>query len=77
MLPKISISTLMWHLKGRRAIGLYKQFPHIRKKLCGNHFGSPGYFVDTVDMSEEIIRCYVRHQEKMEQIHEQQIELRK
>ncbi|EEW3330243.1 hypothetical protein EAN55_19115 [Escherichia albertii] len=43
MLPKISISTLMWHLKGRRTIGLYKRFPHIRKKLWGNHFGSPDY----------------------------------
>ncbi|EFG1227484.1 hypothetical protein BR191_001864 [Escherichia albertii] len=33
----------MWHLKGRRTIGLYKRFPHIRKKLWGNHFWSPDY----------------------------------
>lgn len=37
--PKLSISTLMGVLKGRSAIGLYNRFPHIRKKLCGNHFG--------------------------------------
>ncbi|HCJ6112103.1 TPA: IS200/IS605 family transposase, partial [Escherichia coli] len=32
-------------------------------------------FVDTVGVNEEIIRRYVRHQEKMEQTHEQQMEL--
>ena len=31
----------------------------------GNHFWSRGYFVDTVGVNEEIIRRYVRHQEKM------------
>ncbi|EIO6659942.1 IS200/IS605 family transposase, partial [Escherichia coli] len=73
--PKISISTLMGHLKDRSAIRLYNRFPHIRKKLWRNHFGARGYFVDTVGVNEEIIRRYVRHQEKMEQTHEQQMEL--
>jgi putative transposase len=36
--PKLSISTLMGVLKGRTAIRLYNKFPHIRKKLWGNHF---------------------------------------
>lgn len=73
--PQTPISTLMGHLKGRSAIRLYNRFPHIRKKLWGNHFWSRGYFVDTVGVNEEIIRRYVRHQEKMEQTHEQQMEL--
>lgn len=42
--PKISISALMGHLKGRSAIRLYNRFPHIRKKLWGE--GHRGYFVD-------------------------------
>lgn len=37
--PKLSISTLMGVLKGRSTIRLYNRFPHIRKKLWGNHFG--------------------------------------
>ncbi|HCT4802607.1 TPA: IS200/IS605 family transposase, partial [Klebsiella michiganensis] len=36
---------------------------------------SRGYFVDTVGVNEEIIRRYVRHQEKTEQTYEQQMEL--
>ncbi len=43
----------------------------------GKPFWVSRLFVDTVDMSEEIIRRYVRHHEKMEQIHEQQMELLK
>ena len=52
--PKISISTLMGHLKGRSAIRLYNRFPHIRKKLWGNHFWSRGYFVDTVGLNKRV-----------------------
>ena len=40
--PKISISTLMGHLKGRSAIRLYNRFPHIRKKLGETIFGPVG-----------------------------------
>ncbi|WP_032483134.1 IS200/IS605 family transposase, partial [Vibrio cholerae] len=71
----VSISTLMGVLKGRSAIRLFNKFPHIREKLWGNHFGARGYFVDTVGVNEEIIRRYVRHQDKKELEQEQQLEL--
>ncbi|HDV5300785.1 TPA: IS200/IS605 family transposase, partial [Vibrio cholerae] len=73
--PKVSISTLMGVLKGRSAIRLFNKFRHIRKKLWGNHFWARGYFVDTVGVNEEIIRRYVRHQDKKELEQEQQLEL--
>lgn len=62
-------------LKGRSAIRLYNKFPHIRKKLWGNHFWAGEYFVDRVGVNEEIIRQYVRHQDKKSQGYEQQMEL--
>ncbi|EGQ8600116.1 TPA: transposase, partial [Vibrio cholerae] len=43
--------------------------------LWGNHFWARGYFVDTVGVNEEIIRRYVRHQDKKELEQEQQLEL--
>jgi len=46
-----------------------------RKKLWGNHFWARGYFADTVGVNEEIIRRYVRHQDKKDQEYEQQMEL--
>lgn len=55
----------MGTFKGRAAIGLFNKFPYLRKKkLWGNHFWQRGYFVDSVGANEEIIRRYVRHQDK-------------
>ncbi|MBI0278583.1 IS200/IS605 family transposase (plasmid) [Hafnia alvei] len=74
--PKLSISTLMGVLKGRTAIRLYnKKFSHIRKKLWGNHFWVREYFADTVGVNGDIIRRYVRHQDKKDKEYEQQIAL--
>jgi putative transposase len=34
--------------------------------MWGNHFWQRSYFVGSVGINEDIIRRYVRHQEKME-----------
>lgn len=43
--------------------------------MWGNHFWQRGYFVDTVGINEEIIRRYVRHQEKEEKPEQAQLTL--
>ena len=70
--PKISISELMGRLKGRSAIRVLKKHPDLRvRKYWGNHFWAPGYCVDTIGLDEEMIRRYVRYQEKKEKEVEQ------
>jgi len=70
--PKLSISNLMGALKGKIALKLLSKYPHLRKnKMWGNHFWQRGYFVDTVGMNEEIIRRYVRHQDKQGKLEEE------
>ena len=70
--PKVSISELMGRLKGRTAIRILKKHPELRKKrYWGNHFWAPGYCVDTIGLNEEMIRRYVRYQEKKEREVEQ------
>ncbi len=65
--PKISISSLMGILKGKTAIKLFKSYPRFKKKLYwGNHFWSRGYFSSTIGLDEEMIKRYVKHQEKEE-----------
>ncbi|SBS61389.1 Transposase IS200 like protein [Vibrio atlanticus] len=71
--PKLSVSSLLGFLKGRTAIRLFNKFPHIRKRLWGNHFWARGYFVDTVGVNEKVIRRYVRHQDKQDIEYEQQL----
>ena len=70
--PKQSISGLLGAVKGRTAIRIFKQFPYLRKKpYWGNHFWAKGYCVDTVGVNAEMIRKYVKHQEKLEKQQEQ------
>nr|WP_275661401.1 IS200/IS605 family transposase [Shewanella sp. Isolate7] len=65
--PSLSVSELVGVLKGRTAIRLFAKYPYLRKKkLWGNHFWQRGYFVDSVGANEEIIRRYVRHQDRQE-----------
>ena len=70
--PKQSISDLMGVLKGRTAIKIFKQFPHLKKKpYWGNHFWAKGYCVDTVGLNAEMIQKYVKYQEKLEKQQEE------
>ena len=70
--PKVSISDLMGRVKGQTSIKIFKQFRHLRKKpYWGNHFWSKGYCVDTVGLDAEMIRRYVKHQEKKDRYEEQ------
>jgi len=63
--PKISISTIVGILKGHTVIRIFNQFNELKQKTYwGNHFWSKGYCVDTVGLNEEMIRKYVKYQEK-------------
>ncbi len=65
--PKVSVSKLMGILKGKTAIKLFKSYPKLKKKpYWGNHFWARGYFVSTVGLDEDMIRKYVKYQEKEE-----------
>ena len=65
--PKLSVSQLVGILKGRSAIRIFKQFPKLKKKpYWGNHFWAKGYCVDTVGLNEEMIKKYVKYQQKRE-----------
>jgi len=65
MPPKESVSKLLGTVKGKTAIQIFRQFPHLKQKpYWGNHFWARGYCVDTVGLDEELIRKYVKYQEK-------------
>ena len=70
--PKVAISDLMGRVKGQSSIKVFKQFRHLKKKpYWGNHFWSRGYCVDTVGVDAEMIRKYVKFQEKKERYEDQ------
>lgn len=66
--PKISISRLMGILKGRIASRIFQKFSKLKEKpYWGNHFWARGYCVDTVGLNAEMIRKYVKYQDKRNQ----------
>jgi len=70
--PKVSISDLIGRVKGQTAMKVFRQFRELRRKpYWGNHFWAKGYCVDTIGLDAEMIRKYVRHQEKAERQQEQ------
>lgn len=71
--PKYAVSEVMGYLKGKLSLRMFQKYERIGKRYWGRHLWSRGYCVSTVGLTEELIRRYVRHQEKMDkQMEEQQ-----
>lgn len=63
--PKYSVSKMVGIIKQNTSKGLRKKFDFIRQIYIGTQaVWSAGYFVSTVGLDEEMIRKYVRYQEK-------------
>ena len=70
--PKLAISEYMGRLKGKSAIRVFGAFRDLRqRRYWGNHFWALGYYVGTVGLDQEMIRKYVKWQEKQEQRQEE------
>ena len=69
--PKYSVAQVMGYLKGKSALMIFEQFPHLRNKFGNRHFWSIGYFVSTVGVNEATIVKYVREQEERDKITDQ------
>jgi len=65
--PKVSISDYVGTIKGRSAIRVFNKFRKLKEKpYWGDKFWARGYCVDTVGLDAEMIRKYVKFQEKKE-----------
>ena len=74
--PKLSISSYVGKIKGRVAIRILNKYKKLKQqRYWGNHFWARGYCVDTVGLDSEMIRKYVKYQEKNERRVEQQDKL--
>ena len=65
--PKVEVAKFVGIIKGRTAIRIFQKFPNLKNKpYWGNHFWAQGYCVDTVGVDAEMIRKYVKYQERNE-----------
>lgn len=65
--PKHAVSQMVRYLKGKSAIHLARVYGERKRNFVGQHFWARGYFVSTVGRDEEVIRAYIRNQEKEDQ----------
>jgi len=62
--PKHAVSQVIGYIKGKSAIYIARRYSERRRNFVGQSFWARGYFVSTVGRDEEVIRAYIRHQEK-------------
>ena len=72
--PKYAVSQVIGYLKGKSAIHIARTYTGRKKNFVGQHFWARGYFVSTVGRDEQVIRDYIRNQEK-EDIRVDQLDL--
>ena len=69
--PKYSVSSVVGYIKGKSAIHLARVYGERKRNFVGQHFWARGDFVSTVGRDEEVVRRYIRHQEREDQRLEQ------
>ena len=62
--PKFSVSNVVGYLKGKSAISIARNFKGKQRNFNGEAFWARGFFVSTVGLDEDVVREYIRNQEK-------------
>ena len=62
--PKYAVSQVVGFLKGKSAIQIARNYLGHRRNFTGQKFWARGYHVSTVGRDEQVVREYIRAQEK-------------
>ena len=69
--PKYAVANVVGYMKGKSAINIARQFGGRKRNFTGEVFWARGYFVSTVGLDEEMVRAYIRDQEKQDERYDQ------
>ena len=76
ILPKYAVSQVIGYIKGKSAIHIARTYQNRKRNFVGENFWARGYSVSTVGRDEDVVREYIRNQEK-EDIRMDQLDLLK
>ncbi len=62
--PKYSVAQVIGYIKGKSTIHIAGTYGGWKRNFAGQHFWARGYYVSTVGRDEQVIREYIRTQEK-------------
>lgn len=68
--PKYSVAHIVGFLKGKTALYVANKYAR-KRKYRGYHFWARGYFVSTIGYNEQVVRRYIREQEKADKASDQ------
>ncbi len=69
--PKLAVSSVVGFIKGKSVIYIARNFLGKRRNFVGESFWARGFYVTTVGLDEDVVRNYIKHQEKEDQRIEQ------
>lgn len=72
--PKLAVSNVVGFIKGKSAISIARNFKGKQRNFSGEAFWARGYYVSTVGLDEDMVREYIRNQEKND-VHRDQLKL--
>ena len=62
--PKYSVAQVIGYIKGKSTIHIARNYLGHRRNFTGRHFWARGYHVSTVGRDEQVVREYIKAQEK-------------
>ena len=62
--PKLAVSNFMGYLKGKSSLIIFERHANLKYKYGNRNFWAKGYFVSTVGLNDEVVKKYIREQEK-------------
>jgi putative transposase len=62
--PKYAVAPVISYMKGKSAIHIARVYLGQRRNYGGMSFWARGYFVSTVGVDEQVVRNYIREQER-------------
>jgi len=64
--PKYSVAEVIGYIKGKSAIAVARQFGGRKRNFNGEKLLARGYAVSTVGFEEQMVKNYIRHQERLD-----------
>ena len=60
------VSSFMGYLKGKSSLMIFERHANLKYKYGNRNFWAKGYFVSTVGLNDEVVKEYIRNQEKQD-----------
>ena len=64
--PKLAVSSFMGYLKGKSSLMIFERHANLKYKYGNRNLQAKGYFISTVGLNDEVVKEYIRNQEKQD-----------